>query len=79
MKKFIILEGGNNEEHGISLNSSKQVQKSLKRMRSATRTFKTARSAYRAARVARNNAQSAVNTSASNWEAMANAAAMLSN
>ena len=54
-------------------------KKSLKRMRSATRTFKTARSAYRAARVARNNAQSAVNTSASNWEAMANAAAMLSN
>ena len=32
MKKIIILEGGNNEEHEISLNSSKQVQKSLKRM-----------------------------------------------
>ena len=33
MKKIIILEGGNNEEHEISLNSSKQVQKSLKRMK----------------------------------------------
>ena len=33
MKKILILEGGYNEEHEISLNTSKEVQKSLKRMK----------------------------------------------
>ena len=32
MKKIIVLEGGFNEEHEVSLNTSKQVQKSLKNM-----------------------------------------------
>ena len=40
MKKIIILEGGKNEEHEISLNSSQQVQKSLKRMRINFEVFK---------------------------------------
>ena len=54
-------------------------RKSLKRMRAKTRTFRRERSTYRAARVERNNAQSAMTSSASNWTAMANAAAMLTN
>ena len=33
MKKILVLEGGFNEEHEISLNTSKEVQKSLKRMK----------------------------------------------
>ena len=32
MKKIAILEGGFNEEHEVSLNTSKEVQKSLKRL-----------------------------------------------
>ena len=32
MKKIIVLEGGLNEEHEVSLNTSKQVQKSLKNL-----------------------------------------------
>ncbi len=54
-------------------------RKALKRMRAKARTFRTQRSTYRAARVERNNAQSAMSASASNWTAMANAAAMLTN
>ena len=30
MKKIVVLEGGFNEEHEVSLNTSKEVQKSLK-------------------------------------------------
>ena len=33
MKKILVLEGGFNEEHEISLNTSKEVQKSLERMK----------------------------------------------
>ena len=33
MKKILVLEGGFNEEHEISLKTSKEVQKSLKRMK----------------------------------------------
>ena len=33
MKKILVLEGGFNEEHEVSLNTSKEVQKSLKRMK----------------------------------------------
>ncbi len=33
MKKILLLEGGFNEEHEISLNTSKEVQKSLERMK----------------------------------------------
>ena len=33
MKKVLVLEGGFNEEHEVSLRTSKEVQKSLKRMK----------------------------------------------
>ena len=33
MKKILVLEGGFNEEHEVSLRTSKEVQKSLKRMK----------------------------------------------
>ena len=33
MKKILVLEGGFNEEHEISLNTSKEVQRSLERMK----------------------------------------------
>ena len=33
MKKILVLEGGFNEEHEVSLKTSKEVQKSLKRMK----------------------------------------------
>ena len=33
MKKILVLEGGFNEEHEVSLNTSREVQKSLKRMK----------------------------------------------
>ena len=33
MKKIIILEGGFNEEHEVSINTSIEVQSSLKRMK----------------------------------------------
>jgi len=33
MKKILILEGGFNEEHEVSMNTSKEIQKSLKRMK----------------------------------------------
>jgi len=33
MKKIVVLEGGFNEEHEVSLNTSKEVQKSLNRLR----------------------------------------------
>lgn len=54
-------------------------RKSLSRMRAKTRTFRNERSTYRSARVEHKNAQSAMISSASNWTAMANAAAMLTN
>ena len=33
MKKILVLEGGFNEEHEVSLSTSKEVQESLKRMK----------------------------------------------
>ena len=32
MNKILILEGGFNEEHEVSLNTSKEIQKSLDRI-----------------------------------------------
>ena len=33
MRKILVLEGGFNEEHEVSLNTSKEIQKSLERMK----------------------------------------------
>ena len=40
MKKILVLEGGFNEEHEISISTSKEIKKSLKRMKYIFSTIK---------------------------------------